>query len=82
MADNKKRRDVCSAIAHILQKERCERGLSLSAVAERAGLSYQMVGFVEKQKRNPTLDTLLRICDAMDIEFGDVLRRASKAAKR
>jgi transcriptional regulator with XRE-family HTH domain len=82
MVEDKYRRAVCAAVAEILQNERAERGLTLAAVAAKAGLSYQMVRFVEKQDRNPTLDTLLRICNAMGIELVDVLKRANKMAKK
>ena len=82
MAEDKKRLAICAAVAQILQKERTQRRLTLAAVAAKAGLSYQMIRFVETQKRNPTLDTLLRICDAMDIEFIEMMKRATKAAKK
>ena len=82
MANDKNRRAICSAVARILQKERVERKMSLSAVAEKAAISYQMVGFVEKLERNPTLDTVLRICNALEIDIVDVLRRATKSAKK
>ena len=82
MSSEKTRRAICSAIAHILQDERKKRGLSLTAVATAAGLSRQMISFVEEEERNPTLDSLLRICDSMEINFIDVLKRATKAAKK
>ena len=82
MAENKNRRAICAAVAQILQKERAQRGLTLAAVAAKAGLSYQMVRFVETQKRNPTLDTLLRICAAMEIDFEAVLKRAKREAQK
>ena len=82
MANDKKRRALCASIASILMEERKERGLSLATVAAEAGLSRQMVRFVEQETRKPTLDTLLRICDAMGIEFIDVLKRAYKSAKK
>ena len=50
----------------------------MNKVAERAGLSQQMVSYVERQMRNPTLETLLRIAAAIDIDFVDVLKRAGK----
>lgn len=59
-----------------------ERGLSLSAVGRGAGLSYQMVGFVERELRNPTLDTLLRITEVLEIDLADVIREASQAPSR
>ena len=82
MSEDKYRRAICAAVAQILREERADRDLTLAAVATKAGLSYQMVRFVEQQKRNPTLDTLLRICAAMEIDFIDVLKRASKSAKK
>lgn len=54
----------------------------MNQVAERAGLSQQMVSYVERQMRNPTLETLLRIAAALEIDLHGVLRRASKAAKK
>jgi len=42
-----------------------------------------MVSYVERDMRNPSLDTLLRMCDALGIELDSVIRRAKKtAAKR
>jgi len=52
----------------------------MNCVAERAGLSQQMVSFVEREMRNPTLETLLRISAALEIDFSDLLRQAIKAA--
>jgi transcriptional regulator with XRE-family HTH domain len=80
MAKDKIRRAICSSIAGILLEERKKRGLSLLAVATAAGLSRQMIRFVEQETRNPTLDTLLRICDAIGVDFETVLKRAKRQA--
>jgi transcriptional regulator with XRE-family HTH domain len=45
-------------------------------VAEKAGLSQQMVSYVERGMRNPSLDTLLRLSDALDISLPELLQRA------
>lgn len=63
---------------HQLHQERMRQKLSLHTVAERAGLSRQMVSFVEQERRHPTLDTLLRICDALGLQLEDVLSEARK----
>lgn len=78
MASNKSQQAVCSRVAQILRQERQSRQLSMNLVAERAGLSQQMVSYVEREMRNPTLETLLRICAAMDVDLVEVLRRATK----
>jgi len=50
----------------------------MTVLAARAGLSQQMVSYVERGMRNPTLETLLRITSALEIDLADVLIRASK----
>ena len=50
----------------------------MNLVAERAGLSQQMVSYVEREMRNPTLETLLRITAALEIDFAEVMRQAMK----
>ena len=64
-----------------LEDERRKQGLSLNEVAARAGLSHTMVMRVEKRARMPTIDTLLRIAAALDVDLGVLLQRASKTAK-
>jgi len=72
---------VGSHVALILRKEREKKELSMNAVAERAGLSQSMVSLVEREMRNPTLDTLLRISAALDMDLVSVLDRAQKLAR-
>lgn len=64
-----------------IEDERRKQGLSLSEVATRAGLSHTMVMRVEKRERMPTIDTLLRIAAALDVDLGALIQRAGKAAK-
>ena len=54
----------------------------MNTVAERAGLSQQMVSYVERQMRNPTLETLLRMAAAIDINLAAVLGQAIKQARK
>jgi len=60
----------------MLRLAREKRGLSMNRVAERAGLSQQMVSYVERGMRNPTLETLLRLAAAIEINLAEVLRQA------
>ncbi len=48
----------------------------MSIVAERAGISQQMVSYVERELRKPTLDTLLRMAHALGIELPALIERA------
>lgn len=81
MAAAKKAHEVVSArVAQLLREEREKRKLSMNLVAERAGLSQQMVSYVERSMRNPTLETLLRISDAMEVDFVTLLQKAIESA--
>ena len=82
MAQNKYRAAVAAQVAAILRREREKRSLSMNAVAERAGLSQQMVSYVEREMRNPTLDTLLRLSGALELDLAVLLKRAQKAARQ
>lgn len=76
---------VCSEVARLLKKEREAQGVSLNALAEKAGLSRQTVTFIEQEQRNPTLETLLRITSGLEIDLEKIIARARKnalAAKR
>jgi len=57
-----------------------KRGLSLNVLAERAGLSRQMVSYVEQEERNPSLDTLLRIADVIQTPLEKIIQRARAEA--
>jgi transcriptional regulator with XRE-family HTH domain len=81
MVSAKKRQAVLSAVARMLREERLRQGLSLSALATTAGLSHQMVSFVEKEMRNPTLDTLLRIAAALEVDLAQIICQAQSPAK-
>jgi transcriptional regulator with XRE-family HTH domain len=71
---------VSSQVARLLREERVKRNLSLNELSAKAGLSRQMVSYIEQEKRNPSLDTLLRITRALKINLDDMIRRARLAA--
>ncbi|MDQ6933606.1 MAG: helix-turn-helix transcriptional regulator [Candidatus Eremiobacteraeota bacterium] len=50
--------------------------LSLTKVAEKGALSRQMVSYVERGLRIPSIDTLLRITRVLGIDAADVTTEA------
>ena len=72
---------VCSQVARLLREERERKGMSMTTLAERAGLSQQMISYIERELRNPTLNTLLRVADALELDAAEVLRRARSMAE-
>ncbi len=68
---------VTQEVARLLRERRIGRGLSMNRVAQLAKLSQQMVSYVERGLRSPTLDTLLRIADALDVDLWKLLKQVS-----
>jgi transcriptional regulator with XRE-family HTH domain len=73
---------VAARIVYALRRERERRGLSMNTVAARAGLSQQMVSYVERGMRNPTLDTLLRLAAAMEVDLAELIAEAQRKPRR
>ena len=76
------RRAICSEVCRVLREGREKRGMSMTTLAQRAGLSQSMISFVEREIRNPSLETLLRITEVLGISLGAVIEQAYTAAKR
>ncbi len=75
------REAVCFGVVKALRAERLRQKLSMERLAEHAGLSQGMISLVERDLRNPTLDTLLRIADVLKVDLGAVLQQAAAEAK-
>jgi len=76
--DSKKRTLICSEVAKLLKAQREKSRLSMTALAAKAGLSQQMVSYVERGLRNPTLETLLRITAALGVPLGKMIAKAER----
>jgi transcriptional regulator with XRE-family HTH domain len=73
----KKRSEMVGEMAiRLLAEKRIALGLSMNVVALRAGISHTMISRVERGLRKPTLDTLLRISEAMGVELWPLLKDA------
>jgi transcriptional regulator with XRE-family HTH domain len=73
---------VAAEVSAILRKERERRNLSMSQVAESAGLSQQMVSYIERGMRNPTLESLLRVTGALKVSLAEVVAAAERKAHK
>lgn len=79
MVNERQLQKLCSEIVRLLKAERERQGLAMLTVAERAGLSQQMVSYVEREIRRPTLETVLRITSALEVDLEDLIIQARKA---
>lgn len=78
MRKNSLREAIAANVVRLLREEREKRGLSMNVVAQRSGLSQSIISLIERDLRNPTLDTLLRIAEVVEVDLGDILTRARK----
>lgn len=65
-------------IGPLIRKARKARKLTLKVVAEKAGISEGFLSQVENDVNSPSVDTLLRICQAVDVNPGDLITQASQ----
>ena len=74
------REKICANVARLLRNERQRQKLSLNMLAMKAGISRQMISYIEQELRIPSLYTLLTLCEALEIEIDEVLKRARSSA--
>jgi len=62
----------------LLREERERIGLSKYAMEQRSGVSQQMVGYVERGLRSPSLEIALRMAAALEVDLGDLIKKAAE----
>jgi len=65
-------------IGSLLRKHRKSRKLTLKTIAERASVSEGFLSQVENDVNSPSVDTLLRICEALGVDAGELLSQVSR----
>lgn len=70
-----------SSVVHLLREKRMAKKLSMYVVAKRARMSHSMISRVEHEQCRPSLDTLLRIADAMEIDLWPLIKKAEQSFK-
>ncbi len=65
----------------LIRKYRKEKKMTLKTVAEKASISEGFLSQVENDVNSPSVDTLIRICNAIGVNAGDLLSQVSKQEK-
>ncbi len=60
---------VARAVAVKVVAYRAEHGLSQRALARRLGMTQPQLARLEAGEHNPTIDTLARLAETLDVEF-------------
>lgn len=72
------RKAVCAELARLLAEERERQAMSRNKLATLTGLNQSTVSRLESDPDNPTLDSLLRIADALKVDLGKLLSKATR----
>jgi transcriptional regulator with XRE-family HTH domain len=65
--------EIRNTIALNLKKFRLERGIAQEKLALIAGVDRTMVSKIERQLTNPSIETLLKLANVLNVRVGDLL---------
>ncbi len=68
-------------IGTLIRRARKQQKLTLKNVAKKAAISEGFLSQVENDVNSPSVDTLVRICNAIGIDAGDIITQANKQEK-
>jgi transcriptional regulator with XRE-family HTH domain len=74
--------NLTASLAAALQAARKSRGLSVSALAEGAGVSRAMIAKVERGEAQPTAVLLARLANALGMTLSELVSRAEDGGGR
>jgi transcriptional regulator with XRE-family HTH domain len=81
VAKDQSRDAISSHVARLLKEARVKQNLSLKALSQKAGLARQTIAFIEQEVQSPSLDTLLRIAFALDVDLTGIIGSAYECAR-
>ena len=67
---------ISDNVVALLKAERIQQGMSQYKLAKECGLSKTSVAYIERNENKPTLSTLIRIANALDIDLSEYLKQA------
>lgn len=73
-----RRNAICAEVVRLIGERRKHLDFSKNKLAYLTGLNQSTISRLENHPENPTLDSLLRIADVLEINLGDIVKRAVK----
>jgi transcriptional regulator with XRE-family HTH domain len=70
--------EILRVLGARLRQRRIERDLSLEELSARSGVSWSMIGHIERGQQNTTLIVLARIAEGLDSDLGDFMHNLPK----
>jgi transcriptional regulator with XRE-family HTH domain len=75
-------RGLAPSIGGVIRRARKQQGLTLQQVAQSSELSLSYLSQIERNLLNPSVGTLKRIADALDLPAGKLMFASESAASR
>lgn len=73
---------ICAEIARLMGERRKQLKFSKNKVAYLTGLNQSTVSRLENYHENPTMDSLLRVADVLEVNLGDVIKLAIRNVEK
>ncbi len=70
--------EISTVVADNLRRHRAERGLSLSDLAGKSGVSRAMIHQIERRQSAPTINVVWKLATALDLPFASLLEQPEK----
>ena len=70
--------EIQGRIAAAVKKQRKRQALSQEEAAHRCGMSTRLLQMVEAGSSNLTLTTIARLCEGLEVDVLDLVRRRKK----
>jgi len=75
---SKPRSSTHKALGEAIEELRDEAGLTHEELADRLEMSFQRISELERGVANPTLATLIRVTDGLDVELSELAARMER----
>lgn len=71
-------RECSIEFGKFIREGREKKGIDQATMAEKVGLTQSSLSYIELGRRNTSLTTSLKICEALNLDFGDFVARFMK----
>lgn len=68
-------------VGNVIAEERRKKGVSQEVLSGLAGIGRTHLSAIERGERKPTLETLFRISEALNIKMSDIVQEIEKRLK-
>ena len=71
--------DMAPGIGNTIQRLRKAYNMSLGELSEQSGVAKSIISQIERNETNPTINTVWRLSQALDVTIADVLKADTRA---